>query len=227
MSKKVNHKGRNVGEARHVRLYDWMLVTPAWQSLDVYGRQLYVEFKLRYTGSNNGDIGFSGAEMEAALRCSNRPVDRALLDLVDRGFVKLSQKGSFDWKSRPNGGRRSNTWILTEYPIDYPVRSAMPATKDFMKWSPPSGEQKKTRGDESTAMGCADHPISRGMGCGEHRNEVTRAPHEAGFQHANGVRRAPPYNIPDTGPLLSPPKAAPIHEDDQPTNAYAKAARGE
>jgi hypothetical protein len=96
------------------------------RSLDVYGRNLLVEFKKRYTGTNNGDIGFSGEEMAQALNCSNRPADRARRDLIDRGFVKLSRKGRFDWKWRGEGGSRSNTYILTEYPIDYPQHSASP-----------------------------------------------------------------------------------------------------
>ena len=51
----------------------------------------------------------------------------------------------------------STTYILTEYPIDLPVRSLMPATKDFMRWRP----ETKTRGDESTAMGCRGHRMER------------------------------------------------------------------
>ena len=47
--------------------------------LDAHARALLVEFKMRYTGSNNGDIGFSGKEMEEALGCSNRPAHRAPL----------------------------------------------------------------------------------------------------------------------------------------------------
>lgn len=136
VNKKVNRQGRNTGESRHVRLYDWMMRSAAWQSLDVYERSLYVEFKARYNGSNNGDIAFSGDQMAKSLNCSNRPADRALRTLLDRGFVRLSQRGHFDWKSRSDGSSRSNTYILTEYPIDWPAHSAMPATKDFMKWHP-------------------------------------------------------------------------------------------
>ncbi|RUU35369.1 hypothetical protein EOC93_26340 [Mesorhizobium sp. M6A.T.Ce.TU.002.03.1.1] len=140
-------------EPRHVRLYHWLMDCPAYQSLDVYGRVLLVEFKKRYNSTNNGNISFSGREMEAALGCSNKPADRALSDLIDRGFVKVAKKGHFDWKTQAGGGTRASTYILTEYPIDYPMRVLAPATKDFMKWRPAKALQKKTRGDESTTMG--------------------------------------------------------------------------
>ncbi|MGN6143436.1 MAG: hypothetical protein ACTHOP_07595, partial [Mesorhizobium sp.] len=106
MSKTTSQR-RSAGELRHVRLYDWMMQCPAWRSLDVYERALYVEFKARYNGTNNGDIAFSGDEMAAALNCSNRPADRALRTLTDRGFIRLSKRGHFDWKRRQDGGSRS------------------------------------------------------------------------------------------------------------------------
>lgn len=183
-------------EPRHVRLYHWLMDCPAYQSLDVYGRTLLVEFKKRYNSTNNGNISFSGTEMEKALGCSNKPADRALSDLIDRGFVKVAKKGHFDWKRKIAGGSRANTWILTEYPIDYPTHSAMPATKDFMKWRPAKALQKKTRGDESTPMGGREHRIAESMGGREHPNGVTTAPDTAQKHDMNGGTRAPPYSIP-------------------------------
>src|SRR5262249_30857908 len=150
-------------EPRHVRLYEWMTNSAAWRSLDVYERCLYVEFKARYSGANNGDISFSGEEMAEALNCSNVPADRACKRLVDLGFVKLAKKGHFDWKARAENRTRASTWILTEYPLDYPERSAMPATKEFMRLRPetlpPRPVKKKTRGDHVTPMGWPRHPI--------------------------------------------------------------------
>ncbi|MER8389420.1 hypothetical protein NKH14_28700 [Mesorhizobium sp. M1380] len=188
-------------EPRHVRLYHWLMDSPAYQSLDVYGRTLLVEFKKRYNSTNNGNISFSGTEMEKALGCSNKPADRALSDLIDRGFVKVAQKGHFDWKRKAKGDSRANTYVLTEYPIDYPTHSAMPATKDFMKWRPAKALQKKTRGDESTAMGGRGHRIPEVMGGREHPNGVTTAPDMTQKQDVNGGTRAPPYSIPGEVPV--------------------------
>ncbi|MER9763114.1 Bro-N domain-containing protein [Mesorhizobium sp. M0138] len=186
--------GRAGAEPRHVRLYHWMLDCPAYQSLDVYARALLIEFKKRYTGTNNGDIAFSGKEMEEALGCSNRPADRALRDLTDRGFVKLAKRGHFDWKARDNGGNRASTYVLTEYSIDYPQRSAMPATKDFMKWR----AKEKTRGDVVTRMGGPRHRIQADMGGPRHPNGVSTSPDGGKIGGSNGVSTSPPYSIPHT-----------------------------
>lgn len=161
--------------------------------MDVYARSLYVEFKARYTGTNNGGISFSGKEMETALNCSNRPADRALATLLERGFVKVSQRGSFDWKGSKGKQARATTYILTEYPIDLPTRSVMPPTKDFMRWSP---TQKKVRGDDITPMRCGDHPIEQSMRCADHPIGVMSSPDEGCFDGVNGVTRAPPYSLP-------------------------------
>jgi hypothetical protein len=200
------------GEPRHVRLYEWLLRCPAWRSLDVYERQLYVEFKARYTGVNNGNIGFSGEEMAEALNCSNRPADRALRTLIERGFVKIAKKGHFDWKRRNEGGSRSNTYILTEYPIDYPLKVLEGATKEFMKWRPPlqtEAPTKKGRGDVSTRMGGREHPMSRGMGGRKHPNGVSTSPHSAQNEHVNGVSTSPTYNIPQGGAVEGPAASRP------------------
>lgn len=190
-------KNARATEPRHVRLYEWMTNSPAWRSLDVYERCLYTEFKARYTGANNGDISFSGEEMAAALNCSNVPADRACRRLIALGFVKLAKKGHFDWKARAENRTRASTWILTEYSLDYPERSAMPATKEFMRWRsetiPPRPVKKKTRGDEITPMGLADHPIPEPMGLPDHPNGVTRSPDEAQKPDMDGVTRSPAY----------------------------------
>jgi len=207
---KVGPRGRSTGEPRHVRLYEWLQKSPAWRTLDVYARSLYIEFKARYTGTNNGDIAFSGKEMEAALNCSNRPADRALATLIERGFVKVAKRGSFNWKRAKDGQARATTYILTEYSIDLPTRSSMPPTKDFMKWQP---NAKKSRGDESTAMGGRDHPAKPSPRGRDHPIEVTTSPDEAHSDALSGVTRAPPYSLPHT-------LADPIPSEESMFNAW-------
>ncbi|MBL8579543.1 MAG: hypothetical protein JNK47_20250 [Mesorhizobium sp.] len=220
----MTRSSRHAGEPKHIRLYEWMANSAAWQSLDVYERQLYVEFKRRYNGANNGDIAFSGDEMAAALNCSNRPADRALRTLLERGFVKVARRGSFDWKSSRADGNRANTYTLTEYAIDYPQKVLDVPTKDFMKWRPhaetvpakPTGKNK-TRGDVLTPMGGREHPIVELMAVREHPNGVTRAPDKAPKGHMNGVTRAPANSLP-----LPSASEAPAS-----TNAYLAASRGQ
>lgn len=136
MANKQDRRGRSTGEPAHVRLYKWFLKTEAWQACSVYERSLYVALKERYNGTNNGAIPMSYREAEIALGCSNKPIPAAFRGLEQKGFIRKQTLGSFHWKTLPTGekGKRATEWILTEYPIDEPVRSVMPPTKDFMKW---------------------------------------------------------------------------------------------
>ena len=193
--------GRSGAEPRHVRLYEWLLASAAWQSLDVYERALYVEFKARYNGVNNGGISFSGDEMAAALNCSNRPADRARDKLISRGFVKVAQHGHFDWKSRGENRSRASTYTLTEHSIDLPVRLAEAATKEFMRWRSPADDlpvEKKQRGEHVTRMVCSRHHIKPEMARSRHPIVVSTSPDEAAFTPSNGVSTSPAYNIPPT-----------------------------
>lgn len=208
----TSKQGRNVGEPRHVRLYEWLQASPAWRSLDAYERALYLEFKRRYSGNNNGNIGFSGDEMAASINCSNKPADRALKTLIDRGFIKIAKKGHFDWKWRREGGNRSNTYTLTEYPVDYPLKVLSGATKDFMKWRPSpleiSTPKKKSRDAVVTPMGVRGHPINEGMGCSRPPNGVLSSPDQGKNAASNGVLSSPAYSLPDREGLTDQPEPA-------------------
>jgi len=192
MTKKNSRTG---GEPRHLRLYEWFTRSAAWRSLDVYERALYIEFKQRYNGSNNGNIGFSGEEMRAALNCSNKPADRALRTLIERGFIKRAAIGHFDWKWRKEGGSRSSTYILTEHAVDYPLKVLSGPTKEFMRWQPPA----TARGDDSTPMRGRHHPIKKDMGGRQHPNGMPTSPEMADVANMNGVPTSPTYNIPQGG----------------------------
>jgi DNA-binding GntR family transcriptional regulator len=117
---------------RYVRLPEYLLDCPAWQSLDCAARCLYVELARRYRGpdSNNGKIPYSVREAASALRISKDTANRALLDLQERGFLKIAKDSGFNIK-----GRISREWLLTEFPDDRSGQHVQ-ATKEFMTWSP-------------------------------------------------------------------------------------------
>lgn len=138
MAKGHDRKGRSINtDGKYTPLYEWMMKSPAWQSLDVFGRCVYIELRRRFNGKNNGAIVASTRELCAALNCSDKPVTRALRELQDRGFIIAVQKGSFNWKTRidDNAKHRASVWLLTELPQDEPERT-MTARKDFMQWKP-------------------------------------------------------------------------------------------
>ncbi|MCG6115225.1 MAG: hypothetical protein MEQ84_08500 [Mesorhizobium sp.] len=197
MARKHDAKGRSARDLQHLRLYDWMLKSPAYRSLSVYSRCLYIEIKRRYTGSNNGQIVFSFREAMEAVGCSNRPMLAAFDELQHKGFIKAVEKGAFSWKVRVDGKGRATTWLLTEHKADHPVPS-ITASKDFMKWKPGDEPKRKTRCDDSMPVVCQEHTIDSDMVCSEHTNSVTRAHHKGPKPPADGVTRARTYNTPHT-----------------------------
>ena len=145
MSKRMKN-GRNSGEGRFVRLFHWMLQTPAWRSLGSVERALYVEILGRYGGpsTNNGSIGYSIREAATALRIGKTRAAEAFSTLEERGFIGTSKKGHFDRKVR-----HSTEWRLTEYGCD--MTGAL-ATKDFARWSP-DAKSRYPRADRTVPDG--------------------------------------------------------------------------
>jgi hypothetical protein len=123
-------KFKSKGKERYVWLRYWLLDSPAWKSLPVGARALYVEIARRYNGSNNGRITYSVRD-GVALRIGKSTVGRLLDILQDRGFIVCTRKGYFSLKTTKD----ASEWRLTEYDSDHPVAHA---TKDFMRWQPPS-----------------------------------------------------------------------------------------
>ncbi len=61
--------GRSKGDGAHVRLYRWLLNSPAYRSLWPASRALLVEVMALYNGHNNGELFLS--HREAARRVSD------------------------------------------------------------------------------------------------------------------------------------------------------------
>lgn len=131
--RRIDKTGRSAPDAKHIRIYRWMFLCPAYRALRSIERCILQELMFRFTGQNNGDIGLSIREATETVHCSKETAKNALERLVELGFIKIGQKGSFDLKSR-----HSTRWILTveEY-------KGAPPTKDFMRWK--SGGESKFR----------------------------------------------------------------------------------
>ncbi len=184
------------GGEKYVRLPHYLLKCPAYRSLSVYGRCLLVELEQRYNGHNNGGITLSHREAQAALNCSNKPVPAAFRELEDKGFLKVTQRGSFHWKTRGDGskGLRATEWTLTAHPIDLPIRDPMPETKDFMRWQPP----KKPRHADSVPVDRPKRTMSEGMTRRQRTNGTPTAFDEVNKRSSDGTLKAGTYSIPDT-----------------------------
>jgi hypothetical protein len=127
-------------DGRYVRLTEYMLASPAWQSLDGNCRALYVEMARRYRGpnSNNGKIPYSVREAASALSIGISTANRALHTLIERGFTRIGKRSGFSTK-----GRVSTEWLLTEFPDDTTTTTGI-VSKDFMRWTPPNSNHSAT-----------------------------------------------------------------------------------
>lgn len=158
MTRKHNNKGRNTSDGRFFQMYEWLMRSVAWQYATVYEKALYIEIKRRYNGKNNGDISMSHREAQELLQCSNRPITAAFAGLQEKGLIKATVKGAFDWKvaRTGSGSGRATRWELTELPRDVPVKVLSGGSKEFMSWRPPT-EKTAVRLEHTNGTPTAHH----------------------------------------------------------------------
>lgn len=158
---KRDAKGNGKKEPQHIRLYEWLTESAAWQHLSTDGRALYVLLKQRYKGMNNGRIILSVRQAAENLNVSKTSASKAFSELQAHGFIEVVILGSFD--SRKDG--RATEWRLTEHACD--VSGELP-TKRFMSWTPErnstvpqGGRSVPQRGQSVPQGGLMDQRIPR------------------------------------------------------------------
>jgi hypothetical protein len=120
VSKGRRHRGSS---ERFIALPHWLLKSPAWRALSPNAKAVLLHLWERHNGSNNGAIVY--AVREAGEIGITRPTTaRALIELIDKGFLRVTRWSSFRLKSK-----EAREWELTAEPVD-----GRPATKDFMRW---------------------------------------------------------------------------------------------
>ena len=112
--------------AKHVRLYSWEMASPAWRSLSTDARALLLELRLLYAGRENR-VFLSLRDMQTRLNVGQRRAQKARDELIDRGFIRTLQTGSFERKMR-----HASEFALLNEPIDQREGSTPPM--DYMKW---------------------------------------------------------------------------------------------
>ena len=101
------------GTARFVLIHHWILRCEAWKHLSPHGRCLLIELKRRYNSLNNGDIRLSVREAAECLHSGKDRARKALVELQEFGFIRMSQRGSFQCSDRAGGAAssvRSSSW---------------------------------------------------------------------------------------------------------------------
>lgn len=124
-------RGRSNKDARHIRLYHFLLETEAWRALSCTERALYLELLHCYNGTNNGKIFCSVRRVEQQLHISKSTAARAFLRLEQLGFIRCEKIGSFACKNR-----RASEWRLTDQRSD--IDGSSP-TREFMHWHDVAG----------------------------------------------------------------------------------------
>jgi hypothetical protein len=108
--------------------------SPAFHSLSLLARQIWLELLLRFNGRNNGDIALSCREVAELMNVSKNTAARAFRELLDRGLVRIGQDSSFTVKTR-----LSRRWRLTHESVD---RS--PPTNEWRAWGSPKKQNTVT-----------------------------------------------------------------------------------
>ncbi len=184
--KKLNAFGMS-SPVRHVRLYHWMLNSPAWQALSPGARSLLIEVWARHNGQNNGEISFSVREAAKNLRVSKDTAAKWFHELEEKGFLKARRRGSFHWK-----GSKATTWEVTA------ERCAdQPAGKDFMRWKPITEIQnavllRGTSGPTERDHGANSNPAKAPHGPTERDHNATLGP-------GTGPTERDTYSLPRRG----------------------------
>ena len=130
------HSRRRRGEP-HVRLYRYELECAAYRSLSTDARALLIEFRALYDGRRNR-IHMSIREAMRRLDVGQRRAQRAIWELVERGFIRVVEPGGFQRKVR-----HATVYALTSEPLE--DRDGAVAPKDYMKW-----HQKSTVANSAT-----------------------------------------------------------------------------
>ena len=90
-------------------LFDYeQIESQAFRYLTGGALKLLIMVRKRFNGINNGKISFSVREGRDLLGYSMNTVARYFDELVDKGFLRIKEKGSFTYKKR-----HATTWIIT------------------------------------------------------------------------------------------------------------------
>jgi len=124
---------RKKTEPRHTRLYHHITGTSAWKSLSGNAIKVLLALVRLNDGSNNGKIFFSDRQASVETGLARNTCIKALRELVEKGFLRIVEKGHFDRKVR-----HATVWRITWL--------AAPGlggpTRDFEKWKPPENKMR-------------------------------------------------------------------------------------
>ena len=108
---KKKFKALSTRSQKHKRfvLFDYeQIESQAFRYLTGGALKLLIMVRKRFNGINNGHISFSIREGFGLLGYAPNTIKRYFDELVDKGFLRIKEKGSFSYKKR-----HATTWIIT------------------------------------------------------------------------------------------------------------------
>jgi hypothetical protein len=121
---KHNQTGRSKSDPKHVRLYEHIERSEAWRNLSGTAVKAWLAIGLMHNGSNNGKIGVSSRELGDRIGASHVTAAKAILELVNAGFLRRTKSSSFGLK------RLAAEYRLTHLRDDI---TGAPASKEFAR----------------------------------------------------------------------------------------------
>lgn len=112
----------------HARIYREWLDLPSWTTLTPVAQALLVNLLARYRPQEPNRFEVSDRTATILVRASRNTVRQALLDLEDRGWLRVIHGGRMHGPK----ARRAAVYALTAFPEE----PGMPPSKAFLRWSP-------------------------------------------------------------------------------------------
>ena len=124
----ANNKRRRNGATPFIKLHRGVTNSIAWNSLSCPAQCLLLRIWAYHNGTNNGRISYSHEQARLALRIGSKKVTGSFDELIDRGFLVVRRKGSFNVKIK-DGPSKATEWEITDEPCD-----DQPAKKLYRAW---------------------------------------------------------------------------------------------
>lgn len=124
-------QGKRGSKSKFIMIDHSVFNHPAYRSLKVGPRSLFLELIARFKGYNNGKIYLSSRQAAERLNCTKDTALAYFKVLENRGFIVAVKQHALGVE----GKGRATEWRLTHLPCD-----GSKPTSDFMKKSEPQQE---------------------------------------------------------------------------------------
>lgn len=124
---RANAKGRGK-DARHVRVYQSMLSSPAWLATSGNAIKALIYLASYENGENNGDLFMGTRQLATGIGVTKKTAGKLLKELQDHGFVVPTALGFFSIKDAQTATCWRLTWLAW--------KGKMGPSNEWKSWTP-------------------------------------------------------------------------------------------